>query len=101
MAAFIRLIGDSATANMEMDKEREFLKRTRSARLCCARRRNEGKRRREVQWGSEGKNAVLFHCKQFDRYVDVPQDMVRSYNRCHLTTGMAPSEVNTTNQEEV
>ena len=43
MAAFIRLIGDSPTANMEMDKDREFLKRTSSAR------RNEGKRRREVQ----------------------------------------------------
>ena len=39
--------------------------------------------------------------KQSDRYVDVPQDMVRAYNRFHLATGiMAPSEVNTTNQED-
>ena len=43
-----------------------------------------------------------FTKKQSVRYVDVLQDFVRSYNNTfHRSIGMAPSEVNATNQEEV
>ena len=43
-----------------------------------------------------------FTNKQSVRYVDVLQDFVRSYNNSfHRTIGMAPSEVNATNQEDV
>ena len=110
VAAFAPLLGDKAPITLQTDKGTEFLNRALQKLLKdygvhhFATHNEETKASIVERFNRTLKTRMwrYFTLKQSVRYVDVLQDFVRSYNNTfHRTIGMAPSEVNATNQEDV
>ena len=110
VAAFAPLLGDKAPITLQTDKGTQFLNRALQKLLKeygvhhFATHNEETKASIVERFNRTLKTRMwrYFTKKQSVRYVDVLQDFVRSYNNTfHRTIGMAPSEVNATNQEYV
>ena len=111
VVAFVPLLSNKAPINLQTDKGSEFLNRALQMLL------KEYGLQHFATHIEETKASIVerfnitswkirmwryFTRKQSVRYVDVLQNFVRSYNNTfHRIIGMTPSEVNTTNQEEV
>ena len=110
MAAFAPLLGNKEPITLQTDKGSEFLNRALQKLLKeygvhhFATHNEETKASVVERFNRSLKTRMwrYFTKKQSVRYIDVLQDFVRSYNNTfHRSIGMAPSEVNATNQEEV
>ena len=110
MATFAPLLGNKAPITLQTDNGSEFLNRAVQKLFKeygvhhFATHNEETKASIVERFNRTLKTRMwrFFTKKQLVRYVDVLQDFVRSYNNTfHRTIGMAPSEVNATNQEEV
>ena len=110
VAAFAPLLGNNAPITLQTDKGSEFLngalqKLLKEYDVHHFATHNEETKANIVERLNRTFKIRMwryFTNKQSVRYADVLQDIVRSYNNTfHRTIGMAPSEVNATNQEEV
>ena len=110
VAAFTQLLGNGAPNTLQTDKGTEFLNRPLQKLLKEHGVHHFATHNEETKASIvERLNRTLktrmwryFTKKQSVRYVDVLQDFMRSYNDTyHRSIGMAPSEVNSTNQETV
>ena len=108
VAAFAPLLGNKPPITLQTDKGSEFLNRALQKLLKeygvhhFATHNEETKASIVERFNRTLKTRMwrYFTKKQSVRYIDVLQDFVRSYNnRFHRAIGMAPSEVNATNQE--
>ena len=109
VAAFAPLLGNKPPITLQTDKGSEFLNRALQKLLKeygvhhFATHNEETKASIVERFNRTLKTRMwrYFTKKQSVRYIDVLQDFVRSYNNTfHRAIGMAPSEVNATNQEE-
>ena len=110
VAAFAPLLGNKAPITLQTDKGSEFLNRALQKLLKeygvhhFATRNEETKASIVERFNRTLKTRMwrYFTKIQSVRYIVVLHDFVRSYNNTfHRAIGMAPSEVNATNQEEV
>ena len=110
VAAFAPLLGNKAPITLQTDKGSEFLNRTLQKLLKeygvhhFATHNEETKASIVERFNRTLKTRMwrYFTKIQSVRYIDVLHDFVRSYNNTfHRAIGMAPSDVNATNQEEV
>ena len=110
VAAFSQLLSNRAPNTLQTDKGTEFLNQSLQKLLKeygvhhFATHNEETKASIVERFNRTLKTRTwrYFTKSQSVRYVDVLQDFVRSYNdNYHRSIGMAPSEVNSTNQEIV
>ena len=110
VAAFTPMLGNKAPITLQTDKGSEFSNRALQKLFKeygvhhFAPHNEETKASIVERFNRTLKTRMwrYFTKKQSVRYVDLLQKSVRSYNNTfHRTIGMTPSEVNTTNQEDV
>ena len=110
VAAFTQLLRERSPITLQTDKGSEFLNRSLQKLLKqydvlhISKHNGETKASIVERFNRTLKTRMwrYFTKSQSGRYLDVLQDCVRSYNKTyHRNIGIAPSEVNGTNQESV